>query len=171
MNSTQTPSKLTASSGLQGGPPSLLRALTEVSGRDPELQERCSTPKGLATLFALKTGTEGKTACAQVGGGGGLRKVCFEAGGPGTERVKPSSSRSTCFPNQPPAAAGPGDPRPSSISISVFTANLQWMDGGLVTDLTSLISRWRRWRRGRSQAQQREGKEAKGWPSHPGNRL
>lgn len=51
-------------------PPSLLGALTEVSGRDPELQERCSTPKGRATLFALKIGTEGKTACAQVGGGG-----------------------------------------------------------------------------------------------------
>lgn len=38
------------------------------------------------------------------------------------------------------------------------------MDGGLVADLNSLISRWRKWKRGRSQQQGGRGSQELAFP-------
>lgn len=58
MDSAQTPSKLTASPWLQGGPPSLLQAVTGIQAEIQKLRERqaqyCASPKGRALPLLLK---------------------------------------------------------------------------------------------------------------------
>lgn len=172
VGSTQTPSKLTASPLLKAGPPRFLGAVTEVSGRDPEAtgKKRRSTPHSLppptqsegCSPLLLKPPDRRKNSMCKVGACG--KSVSKQA-------VQEQKGLSLPHPEAPASQISPQQqlvleaPRHSSIqSPSQCSANLQWMDGGLVADLNSLISRWRKWRRGRTQ-QQREGKEAKSWPS------
>lgn len=112
MNNAQTPSKLTASLRLQGRPPSLLRAVAEVSGRDPELQERRSTPKGRAVPLLLKPGQKEKQHVYRWGSEqkSVLKQPVQEQKGLNLPHPEAPASQIS-----PQAAAGPRDPRPSSI--------------------------------------------------------